>query len=127
MFTQEEYFWAWGVYLMGYVVFLFAWWMISAKIKWRAVRHVSRIVLAVFFLMPWLTEDGGEYWSPAWLVSGIEGAFEGKEAFWRAGEPLLLATGITFCIATIIYVALWWRSRQSDEQRSEPTLSAEFE
>lgn len=126
MFTQEEYYWAWGVYLAGYVVFLFAWWMLTANIKWRGFRHTSRIVFAVFFLLPWFTEQGSEYLSPAWLVSGIEGAFEGGDAFWRAGKPLLLATFVTLALASLLYLFLWWRGRQP-EVRHEPTFSGELD
>ncbi|VUD69014.1 hypothetical protein TDB9533_04377 [Thalassocella blandensis] len=126
MFTQEEYYWAWGVYLGAFVVCLFAWWMLSANIKWRAVRHISRIVLAVFFIFPWFTEQGSDYLSPAWLVSGIEGAFEGKDAFWRAGKPLLLTSLVTLVLTSLLYTLLWWRGSQPQE-RQEPTFTGELD
>lgn len=121
MFTQEEYIWAWTVYLIGASLFLLCWWLLSAKIKWRGLRHVSRIVVAVLFLTPWYTESQSEYLSPAWLASGIEGAFEGPEAFWRAGYPLLAATLGALIISSIVYTALWFKSRRPQE-RQEPTL-----
>lgn len=113
MFTQEEYYWAWAVYLFGVVLFMFATWMFTRPIKWRGLRYTLRALAAVLFLMPWSSESDSEFLSPAWLVSGIEGAFEGGNAFWRAGQPLIIALLITLLIFSVLFTFLWYRTRQA--------------
>lgn len=121
MFTQEEYLTAWAVYGGGVIVFMLAWWMLTANIKWRGLRHSSRLIMLVLVALPWPTQQGSEYLSPAWLASGIEGAFEGPGAFWRAGEPLVIALSATLGVCVVLYTFLWWRAR-GEQPRVEPSV-----
>lgn len=113
MFTQEEYLSAWAVYLFGATVLLIAWWFMTAKIRFNESRYMLRILLAVFLLVPWYTEPNGRHLSPAWMISILEGAFQGSEAFWRAGKPLLIVLLSSLILSSVIYIALWFKSRRS--------------
>ncbi|WP_086931059.1 hypothetical protein [Agarilytica rhodophyticola] len=112
MFTQEEYLSAWAVYLAGTAVMLIAWWFMTARIRFSETRNVLRILLAVFLLVPWYTEPTGRYLSPAWLISILEGAFQGPQAFWRAGKPLLIALLASLMLSSLLYIVLWLKSRR---------------
>jgi len=112
MFTTEEYFWAWALYLLGAGLFLFGWWFLTGKIKWREPRYLLRLILSVLLLTPWYTDDTATYISPAWVISAIEGAFEGPEAFWRAGYPLLMVLTVSLIISSVLYLGLWFYTRR---------------
>ena len=107
MFTQEEYLWGWFYYLLGATFVMGCLWVISARIPWREPRTVTRTVFAVFLYFPWFSDNQHQYLSPAWMVSAIEFLFEGANAFWRAGLPLLLA--MTLVLLLSLGVTLGYR------------------
>lgn len=113
MFTQEEYIWAWGVYLLGACACMAVFWVLTQKIVWREVRDVLRIVAGVFMLVPWYSSEGSGYLSPAWIASILEGLFEGPGAFWRAGTPLIVALICALALSSVAYLFLWVRLRRA--------------
>lgn len=115
MFTQEEYLSAWAVYTLGAVLLMAFWWFITGKIRLVEPRYLLRIVFAVFLAVPWYTKGTDGYLSPAWLISIIEGAFEGGDAFWRAGTPLVTAILVAVIASSVVYLALWFKARHSSK------------
>ncbi len=113
MFTHEEYLWAWAIYVLGSILCLAVFWVMTAKIKWAEVRAVLRICATVVVLVPWYSDAEGSYLSPAWIVSILEGVFEGPDAFWRAGTPLLSAVIIALILSSGVYAFLAFRARRS--------------
>ena len=113
MFNTEDYLWGWLYYLLGATMLASCWWYVTAHIKWREVRHVVRVVLITALLVPWYTDVNTTQMSPAWLVSAIEGLFEGPQAFWRAGRPLLVAVIVALLGSSVFYIVQWYRTRAS--------------
>ncbi len=112
MFTQEEYLWAWFFYLLGAGLFIGVVWYFTGKIKWREPKYVLRILVSVFLVVPWYTEAHEGYLSPAWIISVIEGVFEGPEAFWRAGTPLIVALILALILSSLVSILLWYMQRR---------------
>lgn len=107
MVTDGEYMWAWLAYLFGAGLLLAACWWVTQKIQWFELKYFLRVVCAVLFLVPWYTDEDSRYLSPAWLISGIEGIFDGPEAFWRAGTPLIFALGLSIIVTCLGFIG-WW-------------------
>ncbi len=114
MFTQQEYMWAWGAYLLGAAVCLGVFWVMTRKIPWSELRNGLRIMAAVFMLVPWYSDATGGYLAPAWIASVLEVLFDGPEAFWRAGTPLIIALVAVLLISTSVHLFLWFRNRQAE-------------
>lgn len=112
MFTQEEYMWAWFFYLLGAFMFIGVLWYLTGKIKRHEPKYLLRILTSVFLVVPWYSEAHEGYLSPAWLVSLIEGIFEGPDAFWRAGTPLIVALITALIMSCLFYILLWYRRRR---------------
>ncbi len=110
--TQNEYLLAWTIYLSSFAIAYGVFWFISAKLPFRELRQLLRIVLAVFFLVPWTTDTAHSYWSPAWMISISDSLLLGTKAFWRAGLALVLALIFAVLISTFISLFLWFRSRK---------------
>ena len=84
------------------------WWYLSRLIKWREIRHLSRVVVAVSLLTPWYSDVNYEYLAPAFIISTVEGITNGGQAFWRAGTPLLIA--LIFAVALSLgWTIFQWR------------------
>ncbi len=113
MFTQDEYLWAWGFYLLGAGLVMAVWWVITAKLPWSEPKVLLRVLLAVLLVAPWYTDADGVYLSPAWIIGLAERAFEGPDAFWRAGMPLVTALMVALILSCAVYIGLWFRARKA--------------
>lgn len=113
--TSNEYFNAWLYYLIGTGLLTGCLWLVTAKLPWREVRHLTRMVFVVIMVVPWYSYDNQGYMAPAWLIAVLEGAFEGKDAFWRAGVPLIGALVLVLLLAVCYYLWRWWKGNRSQE------------
>lgn len=93
MFTQAEYLNGWLIYTLAALVGLACWWYLLTTLPGRFLRLPLLGLMAGVLLMPWFSGADSSFLAPAWLIAGSEGLFEGKDAFWRAGTPLLIAIG----------------------------------
>lgn len=113
MMTEAEYFYAWLYYVLGAVLLIGCWWYATRKIPWLEIRYLLRTIVVVAIAFPWYTNSQQtEYLSPALLIAALETAFEGSEAFWRAGKPLLMAMISALGLAALIFIGRWfyiWR------------------
>lgn len=111
MYTQGEYLYGWLLYLLGAVLLIgCVWWMSRG---WRSgeVRQLVRLGSIVFFLVPWQASPDLDYLAPAWIIAGFEGVFDGAEAFWRAGAPLLVCLGVAMVVSLIWHLVYRYRAR----------------
>ncbi len=118
MLTQQEYLLAWLVYLLGSVACLAVVWVMTKNIPWSEVRGVLRIVAGVFMLVPWYISEDSAYLAPAWIASFLEGIFDGPDAFWRAGTPLVVSLVVVLCVSSGVHAYLWWRSKKAENYAS---------
>jgi len=91
---------------------MLVWWRVTSKLPWQGFRYLLRITIGVFLVVPWYTDDTSSYLSPAWIVSLLDGVFEGPDAFWRAGKPLLAAVLVASIVSVIVYMLFWLRVKK---------------
>lgn len=106
MYNEQEYFYGWVYYIVVYVAVIAAGWYLTHWIKLRELKWNLRVAAVVIFILPWYAVDGERYLAPAWLIAGFEGVFDGADAFWRAGTPLIVATSISVLLATSLLLYL---------------------
>lgn len=104
MYTQEEYLYGWLLYLAGVLLLMGCGWLLTARIGWRPLRHLLRLLAAVTFLVPWYANPDMAYLAPAWIIAGFEGVFENN--FWRAGGPLLSALAAALLLGILVQLIL---------------------
>lgn len=107
MMTENEYLYAWLYYLLGAGLLIACWWYLTRKIRWPEIRYLLRVVVSVAIVVPWYTNTQQDYLSPALLIAGLEAAFEGSEAFWRAGKPLVTVIAVAVSISAAVFVGRW--------------------
>ncbi|TVZ39676.1 hypothetical protein P886_4083 [Alteromonadaceae bacterium 2753L.S.0a.02] len=112
MMTSAEYTYAWIYYIVGCFILIGCWWYLTRPIPWAEVRHVLRLIVAVVLLVPWYSNTQQDYLSPALLIAAVEALFDGADAFWRAGTPLLVATALAVSLSALAYTARWMIMRR---------------
>lgn len=111
MFTSEDYLYGWLFYIISGLVFFACWWYLTAKIRYSIMRNGLRLIALVVMFFPWRASPDLDYLAPAVVMAGVEGIFDGGDAFWRAGGPLLTAVGVALLIGLV--VAAFLRLRNS--------------
>lgn len=106
MYTQDEYFYGWLFYLLGVSILMGCGWLLTTRIPFRELRSLIRWIAAVTLLVPWYAAPDVEYLAPAWLIAAFEGVFEGGDAFWRAGKPLLIALAVAVGMFLVLQISL---------------------
>lgn len=107
MFSSSEYVMAWMAYLVGSVGMMIVVWYLTRKITFSALRHLLQLVAAILMVTPYYADPQQPYLAPALIMALLEGIFEGPEAMWRAGIPLLATL---FCgIVLLVIIELLWR------------------
>ncbi len=110
--TDAEYIWAWVAYLCGAGMVLGIFWYWTSKLPWSELRHILRLILAILLLVPWYTDPGKDFLSPAWLVSLADVLLHGAKAFWRAGLILVVSVILVLLLSTAYFCFCWFRSRK---------------
>lgn len=118
MYTEQEYLYGWLVYLGGALLMVICFWVLTAAIRFRAMKTVLRLGAIAFFATPWFASEQMEYLAPAWIIAVFEVIFDGPEAFWRAGAPLLAATGLVMAVSAIILT--FWHFRRRPTKTATP-------
>ena len=114
--SSNEYILAWVAYLGSFAVCYAVFWYFTSKLPWRELRQLLRVLVAVFFLVPWTTDTTHSFLSPAWLVSISDSLLFGSKAFWRAGLALVLALILAVLVSAGVSIFLWLRHRKSVDQ-----------
>jgi len=104
MYTQEEYLYGWLLYLAGVALLMGCGWLLTARLRWKPLRQVLRLLAAVLLLVPWYANPDMAYLAPAWIIAGFEGVFE--DNFWRAGGPLLSALAVGLISVVVVQLVM---------------------
>ena len=125
MMTETEYLYAWLYYLGGAFILVVCLWLLVRKLRSPQVKTTLLVVVAVMLTVPWYSDSQQTYLSPAVIISVVEGFFEGSEAFWRAGTPLLAAMGVSLVLCVIGFTILWYvrRSNPVEDHRTPASIS----
>jgi hypothetical protein len=113
MFSQDEYLYGWLLYLAGALALILVGWVLTAKIRWKPLKRVIRLLGMTFLLVPWYASEELAYLAPAWIIAAFEGIFEGN--FWRAGGPLLSALGVALIVGGVAVSILHFTTRKPSE------------
>lgn len=118
MMTSGEYLQAWAYYLLGATLLIGCWWYLTRKLPWAEVRHLLRLVVIALLLIPWYSNTQQDLLSPALLIAVVEGLFDGADAFWRAGTPLLAGTAAAVGLSLLVLGIRWlvFRLRTKPDQ-----------
>ncbi|WP_053981994.1 hypothetical protein [Marinagarivorans algicola] len=120
MFSESEYINGWLVYGMGVIIGLWCWWYLMYKLPLKYLRPALFGAMTAMLVMPWPTSDGSAFLAPAWIIAGAEGVFEGVEAFWRAGIPMLIAVAAGTMMGVVLQI-LWLLVRGVPHENTEST------
>jgi hypothetical protein len=123
MMTESEYLYAWLYYLAGVFILILALWFLVRRLPWPRLKYSLLVVAAVAMSVPWYSDMQYPYLSPAIIVSTVEGFFEGGEAFWRAGTPLLAAVGAATFLCALISAVLWYFGRSNSDRADDTPAS----
>ncbi len=133
MFSFQEYLIGWGIYLFSVVGLLFVYWRMTRFIPWRYLRDCTRLLGAVFLLLPTVIEESSNYWAPAWIKALLNIIFSEIDAVWpiaRLFLIVLLASYLIYFVLLLISAGMSkMRSNSSAEQtsthqeRTEPQIS----
>jgi len=110
MYSQSEYLYGWLIYLIAAGVLIGCFWWLTTAIRNKEIKYLLRIIVGVVLLVPWYSSPELSYLAPAWLIAAFEGVFDGGEAFWRAGAPLLIVLSVAVVISIVIQLVLRFRS-----------------
>lgn len=114
MYTHDEYFYGWLLYLAGVALMMGCGWYLTSDIRIRPLKILLRIAAAAFFLVPWYASSDLDYLAPAWLIASFEGVLGGETSFWRAGAPLLSGVALSVFIALVIMIGLHYFRKSKD-------------
>ena len=128
MFTQAEYINGWLAYVAAAIVCYWCFWYFLSKLPVKPLRPVLLGAMAGLLFIPWTVEPNHPFLAPAWLIAGSDGAFEGLEAFWRAGKPLLFGVGLLACLGLVVQIVLALcrpapKAVKAPAQRRTPTVA----
>ncbi len=123
--TETEYLYAWLYYLGGALILVLCLWFLVRNMAWPRIKYTLLVVVAVALVVPWYSDPQQSYLAPAIIASTVEGFFEGAEAFWRAGTPLLAAMGGSLLLCVIISAVHWYfrRSNSNVDRETPPSIS----
>lgn len=113
MYTEQEYLYGWLFYGAGAVLIWGAGFVLTGRIAWWRVRLVLLVALAALLAVPWYSGDDSRYLAPAWVIAGLEALFDGPEAFWRAGRPLLAGVGLAVVLTSLGLAVAWLLGRRA--------------
>lgn len=119
MYTQEEYLYGWAFYLLGVLMVMVCGWLWTARLRYGGLRMVLRSLVAVFLVAPWYASPDLDSLAPAWIIAVFEGIFEGGDAFWRAGLPLVAALSATLVLTLVVQLTIALMRKTPTESPAE--------
>lgn len=120
MYTEHEYLYGWLFYSAGALIMIACFWFLIRGLRLRWLKVLLCLVVGVTLFTPWYAANELEFLAPAWLIAAYEGIFEGGQAFWRAGAPLLAAVGTTAAVALIVIILLHIGRRPAKRTAKRP-------
>ena len=114
--TTENYVIAWGFYLLGGLGLFAFWCWLTESLANSSVKLVLRLLMLVMIMFPFNIGGGYEELAPGFLMLLLETVFEGPDAFFRVGTPMLTALFVTMVLATAFELFTRQRRRRQAAQ-----------
>lgn len=111
--SEQDYMYAWLVYLGGSLVILVGWWQFTQVFRFSPTRHLLRIVGAVLLLTPHSVEEGTAQMAPALFVAALDPLLLENGDWYRAGQSLMVV--LAAVLVVYIVIGLWRRTKQSSK------------
>jgi len=96
--TSESYVIAWLAYVLGGFGLFAFWCWVTSGLSNRMVKLALRSLMFVMIMFPFNIGGGYSELAPGFLMLLLETVFEGGDAFFRVGTPLLMALAATFIV-----------------------------
>lgn len=112
--SEQDYMYAWLVYLGGSLVILVGWWQFTQVFRFFPIRHLLRIVGTVLLLTPHSVEEGTVQMAPALFVAALDPLLLENGDWYRAGQSLMVV--LAAVLVVYIVIGLWWRTRRHRKQ-----------
>ena len=112
MFSAEDYFWGWIVYISGASCLIYVAWYLLKDIRFVAIRHLVLILIAVFLLTPVSAYTDDPRLAPAFFVSIYEGIVNNPDSgFQRGAAPILALMVVSLFGYLALRVIVWFVRR----------------
>lgn len=119
MLSTSSYLIAWGFYLLGCVGGVSVVWYLTRNIRREELRNLLLLIVAVLLITPYYADPVQSYLAPALIMCLLEGLFEGPQAMWRTGVPLLVSLFGAMALSLMIELGrcqLLEKRRQAKQQ-----------
>jgi|GEM_PF-792037 len=120
--TEQDYYYAWIIYLGGSLVIMLGWWQFTKVFTFSPLRHILRIAGVVLLFTPHSVEDGNTWMAPALFVAALDPLLLEEGVWQRAGQPIMAI--FVFSMLLYIVIGLLWR-RRVVKQRQQKVLEQE--
>jgi len=100
--TSESYALAWFIYVLAGLGLFAFWCWLTSGLQSRTVKLALRALMFVMIMFPFNVGGGYGELAPGFLMLLLETVFEGGDAFFRVGTPLLMALAATFIILVAV-------------------------
>lgn len=114
--TSESYAIAWFLYALGGLGLFAFWCWLTSGLSNRATKLTLRALMFVMIMFPFNIGGGYEELAPGFLMLLLETVFEGGDAFFRVGTPLLMALATTVVLLVAVELVVLYRRRQAAAQ-----------
>lgn len=102
MILSDEYFLAWGLYLLAVFGAQLLAWRLTRVIPQADVRVILQLLVLATFITPARLEEGVNYWVPAFIAALIEGLNDGGDAaltrLWSILVTMLVLVLLSFSV-----------------------------
>ena len=112
MFSAEDYFWGWIVYISGASCLIYVAWYLLKDIRFVAIRHIVLILIAVFLLKPVSAYTDDPRLEPAFFVSIYEGLVNNPDSGFQRGAAPILALMVFSLFGYLVLPVIAWFVRR---------------
>lgn len=100
--NSESYALAWFAYAAGGMGLFAFWCWMTSGLSSRMTKLTLRSLMFVMIMFPFNIGGGYAELAPGFLMMLLETIFEGGDAFFRVGTPLMMALAATFIVLVLI-------------------------
>jgi len=119
--TSESYAIAWFVYVLGGLGLFAFWCWLTSGLSNRTAKLTLRALMFVMIMFPFNIGGGFDELAPGFLMLLLETVFEGEDAFYRVGTPLMMALAATFVVLAAVELIIQRLRRRAAEQAALDT------
>jgi hypothetical protein len=112
MYSAEDYFWGWVVYISGALCLLYVAWYVMKDVGFPTIRHITLILIAVFLLTPVSAYTDDPRLAPAFFVSMYEGIVNNPESGFERGAAPILALMVFSLFGYLVLRVITWCVRR---------------